>query len=282
MQLSWAGNPKRIFNENFEVTLSSQCDSVVPFQQACDEVAITIANKFDNLFLTMSGGCDSEHVANVLLRNKIPFTPLLLTYEKVTHNDQRYERWFAKHWCRKNNIKPLEIDISDYLNSQADHNRFIEVKPRLFYGLTTHGAFIDIVKKYNGHVITGMQLEYYPDYDQMQYLEPQLGNYVGFVMQESDGYIDVLDPEHHPWAFYYWSPKILASFVNAWDTSLNMQENKAAIYGVSPRPKMSYPTDFYPHNTQFVRKKFTNNWGTRDCRLLGTKEELLNKLVKNL
>ena len=281
MRLSWGDRRERKNKENFEVSISSQLKSIPSFQQACDEVAVEIANKYDNLFVAMSGGCDSEHVANVFFRNKIPFTPMFVTYKKTVHNDQRYERWYANLWCRKHNVKPLEVDVSEYINSSLDRQRYIKFRPRLGLGFLTQSCLIDIVNKHQGHIVTGMQLEYYPDQDQMTYLEPQLGNYQGFVMQESDGYMDLLAPNQHPWAFFYWSPKLLASFVNSWNLDLNMQENKAEIYDVSPRPKMLYPADFYPEKITKMHHGLASKWGTRDCALLGTKQELLKKLISN-
>jgi hypothetical protein len=90
-------------------------------------------------------------------------------------------------------------------------------------------GWVDIAEEYNANLVTGMQLEYYPDYEQMTYLEPQLGDYQGFVFEESDFYLETLAPNKHPWGFYYWSPDIMASFVNEWNTNLNMQENKSVF-----------------------------------------------------
>ena len=114
----------------------------------------------------------------------------------------------------------------------------------------------------------------------MTYLEPQLGNYVGFVMEETDRYLETMCPDQHPWGFYYWSPDILAAFVNEWDTSMTMQENKANIYKVNYRPKMGYPSDMINVEKYTNRKALASEFGTLDCALLGTKQSLLEKLVK--
>lgn len=281
IDISWEGQPVRDGNKNVQVDLLEKCSTILPFQQACDIVAQDIASRYNNLFVTFSGGCDSENVVNALLRNKIPFTVLMITYGHVYSPDQQYEQWFARHWCRRNNITPLEVDVRKYIETPQEHKNFVDYKPRLPFGLTTSSILLDIAEEHNANLVTGMQLEYYPDYEQMTYLEPQLGDYQGFVFEESDFYLETLAPNKHPWGFYYWSPDIMASFVNEWNTNLNMQENKSAVYGVSPRPKMGYPADLYSSDVYKLRKKIAKKWGTRDCALLGTKTQLLDKLVNH-
>jgi hypothetical protein len=131
-----------------------------------------------------------------------------------------------------------------------------------------------------GQLVTGYQLEYYPDHEQMTYLEPQLKDYVGFVMEESDLYLETLTPNTHPWGFHYWNPEVLAAFVTEWDTELTMQENKAKIYKVAHRPKMYYPLDIVDSQTHHNRSRLSKTFGTLDCALLGTKQKLLENLVK--
>mgnify|MGYP003349116978 FL=1 len=127
-------------------------------------------------------------------------------------------------------------------------------------------------------------LEYYPDAEQMTYLEPQLGDYNGFVIEESDFYLETLEQQRHPWGFFYWSPEVMSSFVNSWNVELTMQENKSAIYKTSPRPKFGYPAEFADHftkNQNTVRRALSKDkWGTKDCALLGTKEHLLSQLLE--
>jgi hypothetical protein len=154
----------------------------------------------------------------------------------------------------------------------------MNLKPRLYLFAITSLLLAKTIQEQGGKLITGAQLEYYPDNEQMTYLESQLGDYQGFVMEESDQYLEALLPDQHPWAFHYWNADIMAAFVNEWDTNLTMQENKAKIYQVLARPKMGYPLDLVaavPHRPTTARK-----FGTRDCALMGTKQLLLDKLVK--
>ncbi len=100
-------------------------------------------------------------------------------------------------------------------------------------------------------------------------------------MQESDFYIELLGTDQHPWAFFYWSPEIVAAFVHQWDTSKTMTENKAIIYNSMPRPKFEYPKDLLSGNQKLIRKKLAlEKWGSIDCALLGSKEQLLAQLLE--
>jgi|688.fasta_scaffold244538_1 hypothetical protein len=280
INLSWDGLPARVNRENLQVKFNSTAKSVVQFDRACDLVAEEIADTHRNLYLAMSGGSDSEYVAKCLLRNRIPFTPIILDYNTPKHNDQRYERWYAIHWCKANNIEPWCVDVNDYCQTSKESMIYSKLRPRLFYGVSTMGLLLESVTQKDGYLVTGSQLEYYPDHEQMTYLEPQLGTYQGFVMQETDLYLETLQPDHHPWAFFYWSPEVMASFVSAWDNSLTIQENKSQLYKTSPRPKYVYPWDLFTDTQVELRKLLTKQkWGTRDCALLGNKEQLLNKLL---
>lgn len=280
IEMSWDGLPQRVAKQNIQVDFNTGAKSILPFDRACDLVAEEIADCYKNIYVALSGGSDSECVANCLLRNRVPFTPLIIHYNLAKLDDQRYERWHALHWCKTHNVEPLCIDVDDYVASSAEIKVYAKLKPRLVHGAHTMGFIMDCMDKYQGHLVTGAQLEYYPDCEQMSYLEPQLGSYQGFVFEEADFYSEVLRPNRHPWAFFYWTPEIMASFVSAWDESLTMQHNKAQIYGTCPRPKYNYPHDIITDNHKLIRNTLAQQkWGTRDCALLGNKKQLLHKLL---
>lgn len=288
INISWDGASVRHSKENLRVTFNQRAKTLLDFNHACDIVASEIYDSHKNLYLAFSGGSDSEHVANCLHRQGIPFTVLILNYNQATSKEQQYESWYAKAWCRRHNVTPMIVDFGDYAQTVVEKTKFIYLKPRLHGGAPTASFLHDLMNKLEGQLITGYQLEYYPDYDQMTYLEPQLGLYSGFVMQESDFYLETLQPNRHPWAFFYWNPEIMASFVHSWDIVWNMQENKSIIYQTALRPKFNYPLGFFKQDygprrfDQYLMRKTLSNakWGTRDCALLGTKEDLLQQLLE--
>ena len=60
-----------------------------------------------------------------------------------------------------------------------------------------------------------------------------------------------------------------------------MQENKSVIYQISPRPKFLRQHGLVTPLQILVRDILANGkWGTRDCALLGTKEQLLSQLLE--
>lgn len=279
INLTWDGLAARNKIENVRVEFLRRARVLMQFDHACDRVASEIYDSHKNLYLALSGGSDSEYVATCLHRNGIPFTPLILRYNLATSNDQYYETWYAMRWCRTHGMEPVIVDIDDYVTSDHEKSVYMTIKPRLLGGAVTSGFLHRYVNQREGKLISGYQLEYYPDHEQMTYLEPQLANYRGFVLEESDLYIETLAPDQHPWAFYYWSPEVMASFVHAWNTDLNMCDNKAAIYKTSPRPKFVYPENFFPERQIKIRTLLAEQkWGTVDCARLGDRESLLDQL----
>jgi hypothetical protein len=281
IDITWDGKPARTGKENLQVTINLRAKTLINFDQACDQVAVEIYDRYKNLYLALSGGSDSEHIATCLARNNIPFTPVILDYVNIKGQDQKYEQWYALQWCKQHQIEPKIIELGDYKVSDNEKQLYTMLKPRIYRGSLTTGYLYKVLKDLGGHLITGAQLEYYPDHEQMNYLQPQLGNYNGFVLEESDLYIETLEQNQHPWAFYYWSPEIMAGFVHKWDCSMTMQQNKSAIYKTSPRPKFAYPGDLISSLQAKSRDALTNaKWGTRDCALMGNKQHLLSQLLE--
>jgi hypothetical protein len=281
IDISWDGKPSRINKENLQVLFNQRAKTLMSFDQACDQTAQEIYDSHKNLYLALSGGSDSECIANCLVRNNIPFTPLIISYSNIKRHDQEYEKWYSYHWCKTHQIQPLVIDCVDYIASASEKQEYMITRPRLYHGSAFAGFLRKTMKELGGQLITGSQLEYYPDHEQMTYLENQLGNYNGFVMQESDFYLETLESNQHPWAFFYWNPEIIASFIHSWNVNLTMQENKSVIYQISPRPKFLRQHGLVTPLQILVRDILANGkWGTRDCALLGTKEQLLSQLLE--
>lgn len=273
VDITWDNLPARQQKENVQLNFSSTTDSIKDFNTICNLVAVNIAGKYNNLYLSLSGGCDSEHIANVFVRNNIKFTPVIL----IIQGFPEIESWYARRWCDQNHIIPviLKLNPSDIDDILVKYSKII--KPRMPLGLfPTYIA--EYVNSVGGHLVTGNQLEYYPDQEQLSGYTNELGNYQGFIFSESDTYVESAFPNQHPWSFYYWNPDIMASFVNSYNPALTLQENKSKIYNVAIRPKCHFPGVINCVSNKFLlesRKYF----GTTDLVCLGNKNELLNKLV---
>lgn len=70
-----------------------------------------------NLFL--SGGVDSENMANILLKCNIRFTPIIVTYSHQNKILNDYDIKYAFDYCKEKNLTPkiIDIDIINFFNS---------------------------------------------------------------------------------------------------------------------------------------------------------------------
>jgi hypothetical protein len=137
---------------------------------------------------------------------------------------------------------------------------------------------IEEIEERGGQLISGMQVEYHPDvqFSGEEGIPPE---YKGFVINECDAYSEITSPNVHPWAFFYWSPEMLASTIYHWDTTLDMTRAKAKLYNTTLRPKMI--NEEFLHRAAFSMKlvKPREMFGVIDCALMGDTEELLRKLL---
>jgi len=67
-----------------------------------------IIKNYSNLHVCLSGGIDSEFVANCLLERNIPFTPVIVDY-RINGS----EIWWAYKWCYQNKIVPKILQPSE-------------------------------------------------------------------------------------------------------------------------------------------------------------------------
>ena len=225
-------NLKKGLNNNeipFEAKLSIPIKpSVTDFTIASDQTAKLIANTYQNLYICLSGGLDSEYVAKVFLRNKIPFTAIIIcTMENIG------EVWFAKHFCDKNNISPIILDYTTcenfYLSKLLQFGK--ELKLRSSIALTTHLA-AEFVKKTNGSLITGAG-EPFSNSNDYDY---PMGSILEF--EENDHYLNVSFDNAHPGAFFSYTPDMLFSLVNSIQHDKNTQLAKTNLYKIPGRSKI--------------------------------------------
>jgi hypothetical protein len=271
--MDWEGSIPRKFKENFTVTFKQKANSIIPYDQICDITAQEIANNYNNLYLALSGGADSEHVANVFYRNKIEFTPTILYWKDISNRESEY----AFKWCNDHNIEPLVLEYSMDIFTNGEYQNLLTIaRPRLMLGVTNMFVHLEILKR-NGNLVTGMQVEHHPD---VQFIgkEGIPTEYKGFLINESDAYFETDTPNRQPWAFFYWSPEIMASTIHHWDTSLDMTRAKEKLYNIEHRPKMNNPEFVQNIPKSLFKSRYTI--GTIDCALLGNKIDLLNTLLE--
>ena len=100
---------------DFVITLHPKDKSqIISFEQAAKNVARDIHTNYTNIFIAMSGGIDSEYVAETFLKLGLPFTPIIFELENLNYLDV----WHAHRWCHYNNIRPeiIKFNLKDYTN----------------------------------------------------------------------------------------------------------------------------------------------------------------------
>ena len=263
--------------------------SVIPFHKATENAVADIYEYHGKeLYLAMSGGIDSEHVANTLVKLKIPCTPIIVTLNK----ENLLDTWWADRWCRINKIEPTIINIvqDEYVEDLINHaKKFCSI---MTAGSVTVKHVLDHVNERNGALLTGMGFNelYIPDpimYEEEHdpTLKDKDGNMKqGYLQSEADLIKLLLAKDNHPMTVLNWSPEVTLSYIHARDPNLSTEENRFNIFGCLPRPKIALPMDRRMINSAKY-KNFTQpleHVGTTKSYYLGSTEHLINLLSKGL
>jgi len=200
---------------------------VMAFDQAADYTAQLIHRDYKNLHLALSGGLDSEFVATVLLRNRIPFTPVIVAFKKTQ------EHYYALEWCRKNSITPLILEFDE---NEIDYVRYchnVTRQHRIYSAANLISCYLaNLIKDSGGHLITGD-----PTIPRLtaEYNEP-----VGDIYQVYwfEFLVELVYPNCHPGAFFFYTPEMALAYATHIDTTLNDASARAKLYQtVAYRPK---------------------------------------------
>ncbi len=229
------------------------------FDDAADYTAKLISEKYNNIYIGLSGGLDSEYVANVFLRNKISFTPIIWKDPYSKESD------FALYYCRKNNLKPFIIE-KDLLDSVVYTSAKKAAKQ---FNSSDIVAAINViimktVEKNNGYFLmsTGMPItagETYP--------APIDCNHTEFMKNE---FYPELKELNHPGSFFCYTPELLHSYTKSLDYSLPIQEAKSKLYCIPFRPKIK------PYHIGLIYK--IENDSKKEVFDYGTIKDFLNYL----
>ena len=284
IEYSFGNNTVRQAKESLSLKFNAQAKQLLPLSVTAIETAKEIHSQYQNIYVAMSGGCDSEFVADSFTRAGVPFTPIMLTCE----NFLAIHKWYVDQWCIKNNrtLKILDIPF-DMLMSVAKKKAF---KIKATNGLAVASSIVgDYVKKQGGFLVTGAMPAYWPDPKLNLGRNTENFNFEGFYIDEDDFYIESLDPGYHPWCFAYHNPEIFASLVNEWDPSEPVEENKWRMFSQVPRPKLNGGemilrnaiANSIPEYYQKISwTQDCKNNSTRDFFPLTTKQELLKILCE--
>lgn len=284
----YGGDPKRVEpKSNLELILSSKIKKEISFDEARAEVAVDIYN-FANgrdIYVGMSGGADSEIVAQSFYEQGIPFTPLITDLYYYNIHSNYADTWWAKKWCQEHNVTPciLKYSVTKLLieNTQLGE----KINARHLYPLH-YLSLADYAKQQGGVFVSGQGLiEYFPDinldylhYFQDSNMKDENGNKrTGWLFHECDSYLDVYDPGYHPYNFLSWTPEIMHSIVSVRSKYSDGEVFKHKLYRTLPRPKMQGP-DVVIHMIGEQQRFLRSTFGTSEIAYLGTTQTIINSL----
>jgi hypothetical protein len=288
LKYSFGGLPKRNKHETLELEFTQKSDKLLPLDEAAIQTARDIYDRYKNIYVAMSGGADSEYVAKSFKAAGVPFKAITMT----SRMNMFFGEWYVDRWCRENNVELIKLEVSAEELLEYGKNTLVRIKGISWFGVTVN-LVANEVERLGGYMVTGAIPSYHPD--------PALGidkaeqgfdqTFRGFMFDESDFYIELVNPGKHPWAFFYWSPEMLASVVSAWDTTKTGEDNKANLFGGIPRPKLRGNEMFtnnslaqripeYYNQFEWIKAHKKFNWGVRDFAACPDQQEFLKLLLK--
>jgi hypothetical protein len=218
----------------FEVEWAIDKVQKMSFDEAADYTANLIHSKYPELYLCLSGGMDSIFVGDVLLRNKIPFVPVIIDYFGVDP-----DIWYAYYWCEQHDITPLIHKITAENNDTFIRHLLkhaVQNKTDVNIGYITNVA-ADIIPK-TGSLITGcgepLHVPFAYDDISPEYIEIHECCY---YVQMSYGM------DQHPGGLFNYAPEMLFNMVREADLNKNTQEIKSKLYRAPFRPKINNVND---------------------------------------
>lgn len=215
-------------------------------EDACVKRAKKIYHDNRRLYLSYSGGLDSEYVLKIFNKAGISITPVIVSTE---FNQQEVK--YAIKYCKNNNI--------DYRIIELEAEKFVE---KLYYktyakGLyTLLGGVPDLVHDYYGGVVITGSPSFSCDENpnMLEICEYELYEHGGNVINFMD------DPEI-----------LFATAINI-DPNISTQDSKIKMYGLEPRIKMRWSNDFFAINNKLRPFNFK-------YRCMINREEFINKFT---
>lgn len=223
-------------------------------------VAKSIYERFDNLYLTYSGGIDSEYVLKVFKTLNLHITPIIMV---TPYNQEESE--YAFKFCKDNSITPEVVTYEKYDILEKLYNK--TCKTGLFSmlgGLPLVAC--DLVNQVGGKLLTGYGEPFLtPTRTDSEILSTNL------EICEWDYYLNVYD-NSHPAGFFSYDIGLFYSLVNEISYKTTTQKAKYELYELAPRNKMPWDPEFYAIFSQLCPKGFLHDYRIE-------KDVLLNKLL---
>lgn len=257
-------------SSTFEYTFNHQSVEKLTFQLAADHTAQMLHQECSNIYLGLSGGLDSEFVAEVLWRNGIPFTPIVA----VLPDD--IDHFYALHWCQTKSIQPLIINFNRndarLLNESIKAVHILKQKTNL----TSVNLYLEkYVRSIGGQFVTG---------------DSPLLQHTDNFYQAAGPVFDIhwlvytgnlIDRDCTSQHFLLYTPEILLAAATEIDYTLNDSAGKAKLYGIPYRPKNYHPSmPLDPSTEQHVRQLASADKYSRLSNAEWHRDELIKLLSR--
>lgn len=235
-----------------------------------DDAISKILSKHQNLYLALSGGIDSEFVANCLYERKVYFTPIIIDFGL-----NNAETWYAYYWCYRNNIQPDIINISiDEISRKFSH---IALTHNIPFITAIDILLEEYVSSKKGKLITAAA----DPFRKQQVFGDRCDKpaYTGLELASFDFAIDTICKNVHPTNFFLWTPELLLYFISGIDYNKPIQIALCDLYRVPPRPKFSYVHNVIFNHQIMNDAIHVNNRVQADLIKLGDKDSFIRKAM---
>ncbi len=199
-------------------------------QEAIDYTVDKITKTYDNLYVCLSGGIDSEFVAESLLIRGVKFTPLIVNVENC-----KLENWYAHYWCYKNKITPRIINLPWNYVVKTFPSIIKKMPGASFISAIDYFCHLEVAKD-NGKLLSGTAEPFDRTPGNIDVLS--LATSFDLDINSFDFNLNYLGD--HPNSFISYTPSLFFSIINELDYNKPAQIAMAEYYGVLPRPKISF------------------------------------------
>ena len=252
-------------SKQFSFRVNKLVSQELDFQSACDYTAKKLHQDWNNrsLYISLSGGLDSELVADTFVRNQIPFVPVIVKIGDLNS----IESWYAEYWCYKNKITPIvkNLTIPDYEEIVKKYLR-APLRHTHQLGIICNFFAADFVQDLGGYLLTGVG-----DINQEHDL---------FYCNTVDFSFDIFLPGQHPTGFFMYTPELVLSYINQFDSNVNEQYNKLKFYNVLPRPKDDWTKKVFNSSDRMhtLYQIWSTNVPGAQPHWFGNKQDVINIL----
>lgn len=249
---------------DFDVYLKPYAFKKMSLWDASSYTIKRIADKYENLFVSLSGGYDSEYVLKVCIENKVPVKPII-----VMMNGNEIETNYALDFCKVNNLVPIVVKPTDREIIKLWYDYVFDIQGRGRHSSPILKS-LQIAEQNGGWLLTGDCPPTSDDH--IDDLERPMHN--SFHLAEWDFYVSELFG--HPGGLLGYSVECMYGFLNELDTNLSTQRAKSKLYELKFRKK-NYMNFSFAMGTVFNILLENSASYSKEC---GTYESVKNDLEK--